>query len=95
MLLRDPQEKQESQILGMIRKGIETEAGKCQHTMAVCLYCMCWSPPLRKAELGLKKAQRGMERQREGVGHLSHKEYESWLGPIRYQVFWNKGKSIE
>lgn len=48
-----------------------------------------------QAKLGLKKAQRGMERQMEGVGHLSHRVYESWLGPVRYQVFWNKGKSIE
>lgn len=54
MLLTDPQEKKMSQIIGLIRKEIGTEAGKCQHTMAVCLDCTCWSPPLRKAELGLK-----------------------------------------
>lgn len=47
-----------------------------------------------QAELGLKKAQRGMERQMEGVGHLSCKEYESWLGFFRYQAFWNKGNPL-
>lgn len=70
-------------MLGLIREGIGTKTEKCHRTVVVCLYCTRWSPPLRKAKLGLEKVQRWVAGQIKGMGHLSREEYVSRLGVSR------------